>query len=101
MKTFTNGKKVPIIPPLLVNDKHVSTFVEICNAFNDFFSRQCQPVSNDSTFRSTFSFETANRLSTVNIRPEKISEIVQILDQNKVHGQDDIIKPSSGYIKIV
>ena len=37
-----------------------------------------------------FSFETTNRLSNINIRPKKISKIIQTLDQNKAHGHDDI-----------
>ena len=90
MKTFANGKKAPVIPPLLVNDKLVPNFVEKANIFNDFFSRQCQPMSNDSTLPLSFSFETTNWLSNVNIRPEKISKIIQTLDQNKAHGHDDI-----------
>lgn len=47
-------------------------------------------MSNDSAHSSTFSFETTNQLSTVNIRPEKISKIVQTLDQNKAYRYDDI-----------
>ena len=72
-KTFVNRKKAPmIIPPWLVNDKLVSNFVEKANIFNDFFGRQCQPLSNDSALPLTFSFETSNWLSNFNIRPEKI-----------------------------
>ena len=47
-------------------------------------------MSIDSTLPLTISFETTNRLSNVNIRPEKISKIIQTLDQNKAHGHDDI-----------
>ena len=47
-------------------------------------------MSNDSTLPLTFSFETTNRLSNVNIRPGKISKIIQTLDQNKAHGHDEI-----------
>ena len=45
-------------------------------------------MPHDSTLPLTFSFETSNRLSNVNIRPEKISKIIQTLDQN--NGYDDI-----------
>ena len=55
-----------------------------------FFSRQYQPMSNDSTLPLTFSLETTNRLSNVNVRLEKISKIIQALDQNKAYGYDDI-----------
>ena len=47
-------------------------------------------MSNDSAHSSTFSFETTNQLSTVNITPEKISNIIQTLDQNKAYRYDDI-----------
>ena len=47
-------------------------------------------MSNDSTLPLTFSLETTNRLSNVNIRLEKISKILQALDQNKAYGYDDI-----------
>ena len=42
LKTFINGKKIPIIPPLLVNDKFITNFLEKANLFNEFFSKQCQ-----------------------------------------------------------
>ena len=44
LKTFINGKKMPIIPPLLVNDKFITNFLEKANLFNEFFSKQCQPL---------------------------------------------------------
>ena len=62
----------PIVTPLLANHKIVSNFVENANIFNDFFNRQYQPMSSDRTHPLTFSFETTNRLSNVNIRLEKI-----------------------------
>ena len=37
MKTFVNGKKTLIIPPLLVNNNLFSNFREKANIFNDFF----------------------------------------------------------------
>ena len=43
MKTSINGKKNPIIPTLLVNNKLISNFREKANIFNDFFVQQCQP----------------------------------------------------------
>ena len=36
-KLFYKGTKVPLIPPLLVNNKTVSDFTEKANLFNDFF----------------------------------------------------------------
>ena len=62
--------------------------MEKANIFNDFFSRQCQPMSIDSTLPLTFSFETTDRSS--NIRPEKILKIIETLGHNKAHRHDDI-----------
>ena len=37
LKSFTNGEKVPIIPPLFENDHFVTNFNEKASHFNDFF----------------------------------------------------------------
>ena len=37
LKSFVNGKKIPLIPPILVNDQLVTNFLEKANLFNDFF----------------------------------------------------------------
>ena len=39
LKTFFNGRKYPIIPPLLIEGKLVSDFKEKVNMSNEFFSR--------------------------------------------------------------
>ena len=39
---------MPIIPPLLVNNKFVADFKAKANNFNDFFSKQCTPLTNAS-----------------------------------------------------
>ena len=48
LKTFVNGKKIPIILPLLVNDNFITNFLEKANLFNEFFSKRCQPLQNNS-----------------------------------------------------
>ena len=37
LKAFYNGKKVPIIPPLFINNKFVTDFPEKANVFNFFY----------------------------------------------------------------
>ena len=37
------GKKVPIIPPLLIDNKEAKA-----NHFNNFFASQCTPLNNNS-----------------------------------------------------
>ena len=34
LKTFCNGKKIPVIPPILINSKFVSNFEEKANHFS-------------------------------------------------------------------
>ena len=41
LKTFYNGKRVPVISPLLINDKLISDFEVKANHFNNFFASQC------------------------------------------------------------
>ena len=43
LKTFYNGKKIPVIPPLLINNKLVSNFKTKANHFNIFFVFHCTP----------------------------------------------------------
>ena len=37
LQTFVNGSKIPLIPPLLVNNQFVTDFLDKTNLFNDFF----------------------------------------------------------------
>ena len=48
LKSFYKANKVPLIPPLLVNNKIVSDFTAKANFFTVFFSSQCTPISNNS-----------------------------------------------------
>ena len=44
IKTFFNGKKVLVIPPLLFSGAFVTYFQEKTNIFNSFFAKQCTLV---------------------------------------------------------
>ena len=37
LKTFANGSKISLIPPLLVNNEFVTDFLDKANLFNDFY----------------------------------------------------------------
>ena len=55
MKTFLNGEKVPVTPPLLFNCAFVTDFQEKVNIFSFFlyfFAKQCTLVSNNSVLPS-------------------------------------------------
>ena len=49
LKTFYNKRKIPLIPPLLVNNSFVTDFKEKADLLNDFFGKQCTPVASDRT----------------------------------------------------
>ena len=58
--------------------------------FHDFYSRQCQTISNISILQLTLLLETANHLSIADSKTDTIFKVIQILNQNKAHEQDDI-----------
>ena len=43
LKTFYNDKKIPLIPPLLVNNNFITDIKTKANIFNKFFAEQCTP----------------------------------------------------------
>ena len=90
LKTFVNCKKIPIILPLLVNDNFITNFLEKANWFNEFFSKQCQPLQNNSTLPKSNTHHTENRLNGITFDNEKLLKIIQSLDANKAHGYDGI-----------
>ena len=53
LKTFTNGRKVTVIPPLLMNNGFISNFKTKVNYFNRFFNQQCTAISTDSSIPSS------------------------------------------------
>ena len=90
LKTFVNGTKIPQIPPLLVGDQLVSVFLEKANLFNDYFSKQCTMIDNNSTIPANTCFVTEERLSTFEIYSGDFVKIIRLLDPNKAHGHDEI-----------
>ena len=50
LKSLFKGIRVPLIPPMLVNNKTVSNFTENANLFNDLFAFQCTPISNNMSY---------------------------------------------------
>ena len=90
LKRFYNGKKVPIIPPLLINNKLESDFKTKANYFNSFFASKCTPLINNSTLPNSLQYVSAARLSSFSFNEEVILKIINALNINKVHGHDDI-----------
>ena len=90
LKTLYNGKKIPLIPPILVNNKLISNFKEKANHFNAFFASQCTPVSNDSALPSTTNSVSNVSLSSIQFKDQDILKIIRSLNYNKAQGYDDI-----------
>ena len=90
LKSSVNGKKIPLIPPILVKDQLVTNFLEKANLFNGFFTQQCNTIENDSTLPNDLGFETTERISSFNISKDEITKIIRSLDPNKAHGHDGI-----------
>ena len=64
LKTFYNDKKIPIIPPLLIDNKFVTDIQMNANIFNKFFADQCTPLKNGSILPKSQIFLTQSRLCT-------------------------------------
>ena len=90
LKTFVKGQKNPVILPLFVNDKFVTNVLEKADLFNDFFSKQCQPVQNNSTLPKSNTYHTENRQNDIIFDNEKLLKILQSLHANKAQGYGDI-----------
>ena len=89
-KTFYSGTKIPLIPPIIIDNKVIRNFREKANVFNIFFALQCMAIVNDSILPSTIIYRTENRLSAISFKDEDVLKIIKSLNINKAHGHDDI-----------
>ena len=90
LKSFVNGKKIPLIPPILVKDELVTKVLEKANLFNEFFTQQGNTIENGSTLPNNLVFETTERISSFDISKDEITKIIRSFDPNKAHGHDGI-----------
>ena len=90
LKTLYSGKKIPLIPPILVNNKLTSNFKEKAKHFNAFFTSQCIPVPNDSAVPNTTNSVCKVSLSSIQFKDQDIPKIIRSLNYNQAHGNDDI-----------
>ena len=90
LKTFANGRKVPVIPPLLINNGFISNFKIKANYFNIFFNQQCTAISTDSSIPSSVNLATNEAVTTVNFDEQLISKLIVALNPNKAHGHDGL-----------
>ena len=90
LKTFYNGKKVPIIPPLLIDNKIISDFEAKANHFNNLFASQCTPLNNNSKIPENQTYTTNTKLSFIKFENKDIINIIRSLNVDKAHGHDNI-----------
>ena len=90
LKTHLNGKKIPLIPPLLHNNEFISDFTEKAQIFNEFFSNQCTPIDNDSEIPRRIILETNETFEHIDFSVADIFNIIRNLDSNKAHGYDNL-----------
>ena len=88
LKSFVNGKKIPLIPPILVNDQLVTNFLEKANLFNEFFTQQCNTIENYSK----------KRVSFFDISKDKSTKIIRSFDPNKAHGHMEFSLACQNYV---
>ena len=62
---------------------------EKANIFNEFFSKQCKLITNNSVL-PTFNFLTNNRIDKISIHSSEIISLIRNLNINKASGADGI-----------
>ena len=90
LKTLYDGKKIPLIPPILISNKLESNFKEKANHFNAFFVSQCTPIPNNSTLPLVTTPITNASLSSISFNDQVILNVIHSLNINKTHGFDDL-----------
>ena len=90
LKLFYNGKKVPVIPPFLINNELFSDFKMKANHFNSFFASHCTLLNNNGKVPGSQSYIADSELSSFQFDYKEILKIIRSLDINKAHGHDDI-----------
>ena len=90
LKTFYDDKKIPLIPPLLIDNKFVTDIQTKANIFNKFFAEQCTPLRSGSVLPVNQMFLTQARLKSLDFKDVEILKITRALSINNAHGYDDI-----------
>ena len=73
------------------NGELVSDFKQKANIFNNHFASQCTPIKNGSKLPN-FIYKTEKRLISFDIKDDDILLIIKILNVNKAHGWDQLLK---------
>ena len=85
LKTFYNGNKVPIIHPLVINDKLISDFEVKANHFNNYLESQCVALENSDKIPGNQTYITNTKLSAIKLENKHIINIIRPLSVSKAH----------------
>ena len=89
LNKLLNKSNIPIIPPILHNNKLVTNFIEKSNLFNKYFVEQCKTLINDSVLPPFYPI-TNKKLADIEYVVEDLRNIIHALNSNKSHGPDNI-----------
>ena len=78
---------MPIIPPLLINNKLQSGFKIKANYFSIFFASESTPLINNSTVPNSIQYVST---ATFSFNEEVILKFINVLSINRAHGIHDI-----------
>ena len=87
---MVNGSKISLIQSLSVDNRLVTNFLAKVILFNDFFSKQCSLIVNNSSLPTNVTFEAENKLPTFDLSTGDIIKFIKTLDPNKAHSHDGI-----------
>ena len=75
LNRFLGKKKIPTIPPLLVNDIFETNFLTKSNISNKYFAKECSIIDNGSVLPN-LTYKTDNRINEVLSSRELILKII-------------------------
>ena len=84
---FLSNRKIPIMPPILVNGELISDLKQKSNISYNHFTFLCSPIKSGSKLPN-FSYKTKKRLRSFDIKDDVILLIIRNLNVNKAHGRD-------------
>ena len=88
LKTFVNGRKVPVIPPSLINNEFISNFKTKANYFYKCFNQQCTAISTQGSIPYSVNLAKNETVTKINFDEQFISNLIVALNPDKGHGHD-------------
>ena len=85
IKKFQNGKKGPIIPPVLINNKLESEFKIKANCCDSFFASKCTPLVNSSIAPNSLQYVSTARHYSFCFNEGVILKMINALSINKAY----------------